>query len=439
MIFLSVAACIAAFAALVALLRRNGLSLGLPIAYLGSLLLIHVPGAVAHLLDRDGILTGRAFTQIGIGMTAVGSLCFLAGVWLAQRSTEQPAPRPANRTLFAKYCILAGITGSILAYFFRIPSIGAVITGGSMVWILAVILGLKSSIERHDRTRTWRWVAGLMVYPILMLLLGGFLSYGVSAVIIALSVAVVVARSTARVTVGILIATVLGISIFLSYFENRNAIRGAVWGGADAETRITVSANAVRDFSIFDPRKAFHLQALDARLNQNYYAGLAAARIESGDASYLYGRSLGEGILSLIPRALWPDKPIVAGSGRVVSDMTGLSLSRDTSWGVGNVMEFDINFGIAGLIGGFLLLGWGLGRLDRLAARSAISGEMGRALLFFLPAVALIQPNGSLVDITSGAAGAVVAAYGLKWAWARWPKPTAYRPATGASLARQGR
>jgi hypothetical protein len=195
----------------------------------------------------------------------------------------------------------------------------------------------------------------------------------------------------------------------------------------------------VRDFSIFDPRKAFHLQALDARLNQNYFAGLAAARIESGDASYLYGRSLGEGILSLIPRALWPDKPIVAGSGRVVSDMTGLSLSRDTSWGVGNVMEFDINFGIAGLIGGFLLLGWGLGRLDRLAARSAISGEMGRALLFFLPAVALIQPNGSLVDITSGAAGAVVAAYGLKWAWARWPKPTAYRPATGASLARQGR
>ena len=40
--------CLAAFFSLLQLLRRDRVSLGLPIAYLYSLLLIHVPGAFAH-------------------------------------------------------------------------------------------------------------------------------------------------------------------------------------------------------------------------------------------------------------------------------------------------------------------------------------------------------------------------------------------------------
>jgi hypothetical protein len=45
---------------------------------------------------------------------------------------------------------------------------------------------------------------------------------------------------------------------------------------------------------------------------------------------------------------------------------------------------------------------------------------MGGTLLFFLPCVALIQPNGSIVELTGGAAAALVAAYGWKWAWKQW-------------------
>ena len=41
--------CLAAFLGLLRLLRRDRVSLGLPVAYLYSLLLIHVPGAFAHI------------------------------------------------------------------------------------------------------------------------------------------------------------------------------------------------------------------------------------------------------------------------------------------------------------------------------------------------------------------------------------------------------
>ncbi len=438
MMLLSVVVCIAAFAGVIALLRRRRVSLGLPVAYLGSLLLIHVPGAVAHLLDADGFLiAGRPFTVIGIGLTAIGSVCFVIGVWLAQRNVEVPVPQPANRTSFARFCLLAGAGATILSFLFWVPSIGAIIERGGLIWMLAILLGLKTALRRRDRVLMWKWIAALLVYPVLRLLLGGFRSYGVAAMITVLSVIVITARSPWRVALGCVVATVFGMSVFLSYFENRKEIRGAVWGGAPVERRIDASVGAARQIALFDPRNESHLYALDQRLNQNYFAGVAAARISSGESDYLYGETIWEGFLSVIPRALWPDKNIVAGSGRIVAEATGLQLSENTSFGVGNVMEFHINFGVAGIVVGFVLFGFVLGKLDRLAATSDAKGDLGTTLLYFLPAVALIQPNGSMVEMVGGGTAALISAYGWRWAWRRWPKPIPYTRLAPEAMARQ--
>lgn len=127
-----------------------------------------------------------------------------------------------------------------------------------------------------------------------------------------------------------------------------------------------------------------------------------------------------EGVLALVPRVFWPDKPVAAGSPQIVMKMTGLRLSSTTSFGVGNVMEFQINFGIPGVVIGFFLLGWAIGTLDLRAALAERQGDLGRVILFFLPGVALIQPNGSIVELTGGSAAALVAAYGWQWLWNRW-------------------
>ena len=124
--------------------------------------------------------------------------------------------------------------------------------------------------------------------------------------------------------------------------------------------------------------------------------------------------SVWEGLLSLVPRAFWPEKPVFAGSPQIVSKMTGLRLSPTTSFGVGNVMEFQINFGIPGVVIGFFVLGWLIGTLDLKAAVAERRGDLGGVILFFLPGVALIQPNGSLVELFSGSAAALVGAFGLE-------------------------
>jgi hypothetical protein len=425
---ISIVVCLIAFWALVWLLRRDRVSLGLPIAYLFGLLLIHVPGALAHVIGRD-ILRDSNLTEIGIGFTAIGAISFVAGVWMARSPTMRAPPqRPTDRDRFWKFCLVGGWMFTYgLSSLGRIPSVGAAVEQGGALWMLGVLLGLRAALTRGRVAAVGMWLGALAVYPVLMLLLGGFLSYGSAAVIIVLSGLAISTRSHGRVIVGILAVAFLGFNAFLNYFQHRDEIREAVWGGAPMVERIDVSMNAVRDFEWFNPTNDLQLNSLDQRLNQNYFVGLAAARIADGDVDYLYGRSVKEGFLALVPRIVWPDKPVFAGSPKIVAEMTGLVLSDTTSFGVGNVMEFQINFGTPGVVVGFLVLGWAIGLLDRKAAIAESSGDLGRVFLFFLPAVSLIRPNGSLVELAAGPAAALVAAYGWQWAWNVWSEGDASR------------
>ena len=286
--------------------------------------------------------------------------------------------------------------------------------------MLGVLLGLRTAVHTRDFRWTGFWLGALMVYPAAMLLIGGFLSYGGAAVVLVFSVFAVSARKYWQAVGGVALFVVLSLSIFVTYFEHRNEIRKEVWNGAPMDARIDSVMGAVNDFQILDPTNRDHLYALDARLNQNYFAGLAARRIEQGRVNYLEGESVWEGLMSLVPRVFWPDKPVFGGSPQIVSKMTGLRFRYDTSIGVGNVMEFQINFGTPGVVVGFLILGWVIGTLDLKAAMAERRGELGKMILFFLPCVALIQPNGSLVELFGGAAAALVAASVWYWAWKKF-------------------
>jgi hypothetical protein len=428
---ISISICMATLAATIWVLRRDGASLGLPVAYLISLLLIHVPGAYAQVVS-DGFLPDSEVTEAGFFFVTIGAICFFGGVIIARLATPISAIQfptsslssvSANRKSFALFCLLGGwlfVYG--LSPLHYVPSLGAAVDGGGAVWILGVILGLRRALRQRSLMRIGIWLGALMVYPVGMLLLGGFLSYSVAAAIIVGSALMISARSYGRAAMGLAVATYLGITIFVNYFESRDAIRDEVWGGAPLSERIDTVLGVASNFHWFDETDPLDLLALDERLNQNFFVGLAAERIEAGQVGYLYGRSVWEALQALVPRLIWPDKPVLAGSPEIVSEMTGLELSPTTSFGVGNVMEFQINFGFEGVVGGFLLLGWLIGMLDRKAAAAGRRGELGKVILFFLPAVALIQPNGSMIEMASGAAAAVIAAYGWKWAWSHWAK-----------------
>jgi hypothetical protein len=380
-----------------------------------------VPGAFAHIMGRD-FLIHSDLTETAMRFTAIGAICFVVGLSLARSSIPEVAfRRNVDRPQFWWFCLIGGWTCVYgLSPLYQFPSVSAAVDKGGAIWMLGVLLGLRAALQRHDLKLTVLWLSALMVYPVLMLLLGGFLSYGSVAIILVCSALTISTRSYWSVVTGVAIFTFLSLSIFVSYFQHRNEIRDQVWGGAPLATRIDSVVNTFRDFQWVDPADHHHLIALDQRLNQNYFVGLAARRIEQGQVNYLKGESVRDGLLALVPRAFWPKKPVFAGSPQIVAKMTGLQLSKNTSFGVGNVMEFQINFGTPGVVVGFLILGWLIGKLDLKAAIAENRGDLGSVILFFLPCVALIQPGGSLVELFSSAAAALVGASVWNLGWKRF-------------------
>jgi hypothetical protein len=314
------------------------------------------------------------------------------------------------------FCLIGGwvfVYG--LSALARVPSLGAAINSGGAVWMLGALLGLRAAFEAGSLPRILIWCGALAVYPVIMLVSGGFLSYGAAAVMIVISVLAILARSYWRAVGGVALASVIGLTLFVNYFEHREDIRESVWGGASIGNRFENVGEIFSNFHLIDLDSEKDLIALDQRLNQNLFVGLAATRVNDGEVEYLNGRSVVDGLTALVPRAFWADKPVTGGSGQIVADMTGLDLNQDTSWGVGNVMEFYVNFGLPGLAVGFIGLGWLIGFLDRKAASAERRGDLKSVFVYFLPAVAVIQPGASLVEISGSAGAALLVAYGWRW------------------------
>jgi len=411
----SIIICALSLIATVLLVRHRSPSLGLPVAYVFQLLLLHLPGAVVHAVPWAR-LPYTDYTETGIRLTAIGVACFVIGIWLTRRGGVARAPMALwPGTKFLVFCVLCGwiVTFGLYPFLVRIPTVGSLVDNGCKVWMIGIMLALPVHLRRHQYGAVAFWLAAMLVFTLWKLVFGGFLAHSVRANLICLAPLVVLTRKSWRVWLSMAALIYFGMSLFVSYFLIRDDIRDKVWGGSALEQRWDESTRIVREFQWFDLRNPEHLEALDARLNQNYFVGLSAERLREGAVEFRKGETLVDGVLMLIPRAVWPDKPLTGGSPKIVAEMTGLPLDEGTSFGVGNVMEFHINFGIPSLVIGFLLIGVVLGKLDYLGAKAFQEGNYLRLIALLLPAIALIQPGNSFIEQVGGSAGALLAA----WFW----------------------
>ena len=226
----------------------------------------------------------------------------------------------------------------------------------------------------------------------------------------------------------------VGLSLFVNYMSGRDKIRQAVWREQGATSdRVSKVFSIFTDFQWLDFNNLEQTRAIDRRLNQNWLVGLAIERLENNQVSFTYGASFGAMLVALIPRAVWPDKPVVGGGGNLVQEVTGIDFAEGTSVGAGQVLEFYLNFGVYGVLAGFALWGWLLGYFDRRVADSLYQGDQAGFILWFLLAIALIQPGGNLLEIEVAAVTAALTAHGIstfikRRARARRELRTVHRP-----------
>lgn len=390
---------------------------GLILAYLLNLGLIHWLGAATYLLpwywnhDIDVVEAGFVQATYGVVAFAAGVL-FIAPI--ATRVFQFPpsagVPRQPDARLPKTY-----IAVGFVSYFVLMPILGGLPTLTALLsaaWNLVVVgFALACWKAWHERGRFMWWLIAVMSLPFITIVFQGFLGYGAITFLIVFAFVTSFVRPRWKVVLGSLAFFYLGLSFYVTYMGDRPEIRNVVWGGASLTARVAQLYETIRHVEWFDPYNNEHLGRIDNRLNQNFLVGASVRYLGQGYRDYAHGETLWQALIAFVPRALWPSKPVVAGSGDLVTNHTGIQFAQGTSVGVGQVMEFYINFGTTGVIIGFLIIGVIVAALDKAAAERLHRGDWQGFALWFLPGMAFLNVGGSLVEVTSSAGAAVVTAY----------------------------
>lgn len=397
-------------------------TIGLVFAYLVNLAVLHWMAALVHSLPW---YTSPHAGQVhrGFEQATYGVLALTAGtmVWLllAPRSagfgrSASTVPAGVTRvTQLSRSYVWIGLT----SYLFLIPSLGQVPTVGALLsaaWNLfavGVALGCREASDRRRWAALAAWLTLAFLTPALTIVTQGFLGYGAQVLILVMVFLTATIRHRWRW--GLVSAALIypALSFYVGYMSQRDYLRQSVWGGDPLSARVHRLYQTARNTEAFDLTNLTHLQRIDTRLNQNQLVGACVDYLGSGNHPYAAGETIWYGVIALVPRILWPAKPVVAGSMGLVGEYTGLRFAPGTSVGIGQVMEFYMNFGTGGVILGFFCLGLVLAAFDQGAAVPLFRGDVARFASRFLPGMALLQAGGSLVEVTSSAAAGAATAY----------------------------
>src|SRR5262249_35036339 len=156
------------------------------------------------------------------------SVSFVAGAWAVRLFSTRPSPTMArtDERRFSLFCLSGGwVVTYALSSLHSVSSLGAALDRAAAIWMLGVMLGLRFAVKHNNLISIGMWLSALAVYPTIMLLLGGFLSYGSAAAIIVISILAISVEKWWKVVIGLILGAFLGLSLFVNYFAHRTEVR----------------------------------------------------------------------------------------------------------------------------------------------------------------------------------------------------------------------
>ena len=420
---------------------------GLPIVYGFGLSMIHLIGGCAYGFDyyapsSEYLLQGGysiKVTHAGFWMSTLGFGCFVLGVMIGPLFFNKD-PEPLKVQLDPQ--VTTKLPGTLfilsLAFFFviapitrRIPSVSALGAGGIHFSVIAVFLFCYLAYQRRDFLNFKKGMMATAGFPLLTVVTMGFMSYGIAAAVAIWMLVFRFFRPRWISAAVLMVVLTCGLTAFVNWMFGRDYIRKSY-----VSDRFAKVVQVVENFEFFDPYKQTHLEAIDSRLNQNDFVGKAmfwtGVRRPFAD-----GQTIWVGLTAWIPRILWPGKPVLGGSGNMVTNYTGQELSETTSFGVGQVLEFYVNFGTTSVVFGFIIFGVGLAFIDQRAAFYLSQGDYWNLSRWMLPALGMIQPNGSLGEVVSAlAANGVLVWLMHQFIFGKYYKPGIWTHPTSKSVNR---
>jgi hypothetical protein len=398
---------------------RDGSGTGLLFAYILGFGALHWFCAVLYLLPWH-MGYNRWLTAEGLRQSGIGILAFAAGAEVVAQFARRGqlgeaktlAPRTVDDRLIRLYFIAGGLLFvCVMPLASRIASLTAFVSTGSLLVVVALSLCCWNAWVRGRRVRFWFWLLASCIWPLVTIVGQGFLGYGLGFTLMTFTFVAAFYRPRWRVAVATVLLGYLGLSVYVTYMRDRRDIREVVWGGAALSDRIASVEETFFHPEFFDFHRTDHLMRVEERLNQDALVGAAVAYLASRPHEFARGATFVQALAALVPRAIWPNKPEVGGSGDLVTTYTGVRFAEGTSVGIGQVMEAYVNFGRDGVVILFFILGAVLIWVDRWAALRLRQGDGNGFLVWYLPGLCLLQVGGSLSEMTAAAGASWLMAF----------------------------
>jgi hypothetical protein len=403
--------------------KRPGV--GLPLCYVFSTSLIHVPGAIAHAMPdyqpRAQVLIDNQYslkaTQLGFEVTTIGLLGFVLAWFFATPCIGTKVRLHALRIMPVINSKLPGtlLVMSLLFFFVlfpvmkMIPSMGSIGSSGVSLSMVAVCAACWHAWTSGDRVRFYWWLIGSSIaFPFTTLIFMGFMSFGTASAITVWMFVMSFYRPRWMAVVVLFLFMYGGMSLYINYMRERSSIRESVWGEQKLSSRFDQMTKIITNFELLDVTNNYHLEALDGRLNQNHLLGMSVAYIGRGRVDFSQGYTLWVAATAWIPRVLWPNKPSMAGSSGMVAHFTGMTFAQGTSVGIGHIMELYINYGRWCVFIGLFVIGFLLRWFDLRAGQYLVAGDYWSFGRWMLPATALLNIGSNIATSVASMAAAFV-------------------------------
>ena len=337
-------------------------------------------------------------------------------VWGSRRTRLAASLRTLPLPVDSRLANLYVITGSLLYFVVMpfaglVPSLTAFVSTGTVLVVLGMGLHCWNGWLTGSRGRFWFWIAAACAWPVVTVVSEGFLGYGFAFMLMVIAFVASFYRPRWHVIVAGALLAYGGMSVYVTYMRDRITIREVVWNDGALTDRARSVAESLGGIEFFDLANPEHLRRVGDRLNQDWLVGAASYYLEGRPDEFARGGTLFAALAAVVPRAIWPDKPVVGGSGDLVSRYTGLHFAEGTSVGAGQVLEAFVNFGTDGVIVVFFAIGLAIVMVDRWAAYRLSLGDGNGFAVWYLPGLCLLQIGGSLSEVTAAAAASFLMAF----------------------------
>ncbi|HNX81499.1 MAG TPA: hypothetical protein PKL77_05075 [Candidatus Omnitrophota bacterium] len=295
-------------------------------------------------------------------------------------------------------------------FFATVSTVSTLMSFGMNLIVVGTCLGVWQAFCENKHTLLKRWYLFVCSFPVLSIIFMGFLGIGVGMFLSVNAFLFRFFKLKLSTAVAILLISYGALSFYQTYMMERDNIRLVVWGESSVVNKVKVFQTSFSKVEFFDPLNTDHLMRITGRIDANYMAGLVVNYMESGYIGHAGFESITTGLASLVPRFLWPNKPIFAGGSGLASKYTGLTFSEDTSVGLGFPSQLFVAFDYFGVVVGFCFFGFLVVWVDIMAGYYVGRTNYRKFLQWFLPGLVMISVD-TFTDLFSGTTAAVIFAY----------------------------